>query len=168
LLSVARELGVCDALPASLSFEQSGPSRIPAAADTYDVVLSSCMFEHASDVDGMMREIARVLRPTGVFYLDVWPLYYSEHGGHVWPWYPGEPFPHLARRRLAAEAESLHRTTNRLTLARLQKAMRPARLATRKLYLYGTGPVHIPDGLDRRHSLADLGIGGVRLLATHG
>ena len=32
----------------------------------------------------MLVEVRRILRPHGVFFLQIWPLYYSLHGGHLW------------------------------------------------------------------------------------
>ena len=29
-----------------------------------------------------------------MLFLQLWPFFYSEHGGHLWPHYD-EPFPHL-------------------------------------------------------------------------
>ena len=67
--------------PTCASRSRSRPV-IPAADDAFDVVLSWSAFEHIEDPPAVMREIARVLRPDGVFLLQLWPFYHSEHGSH--------------------------------------------------------------------------------------
>lgn len=57
----------------------------------FDAAFAWSVFEHVSDTPQALREIHRVLRPGGAFYLIINPLYYSAHGGHLWhileePW----------------------------------------------------------------------------------
>ena len=51
------------------------------------------MFEHVDDPVGLLGEVSRVIKPDGVLFLQLWPFYDSEHGGHLWPHYDG-PYPH--------------------------------------------------------------------------
>ena len=88
LLAEARREGVAEALPDNLRFAVSEPTVIPAEDDAFDVVLSWSAFEHIDDPPAVMREIARVLRPDGVFLLQLWPFYNSEQGSHLWLWFP--------------------------------------------------------------------------------
>ncbi|HEX3433923.1 MAG TPA: class I SAM-dependent methyltransferase, partial [Solirubrobacteraceae bacterium] len=67
-----------------LSFAQSEPDRIPAPNDTFDVVFSWSVFEHVSNPVLMLNEVHRILKPEGVFFLQLWPFFHSQHGGHLW------------------------------------------------------------------------------------
>jgi SAM-dependent methyltransferase len=177
LRRIAAAAGVGDALPASLSFETSRVDQLPAEDDTFDVVVTWSVFEHVSYPVRMLSEISRVLKPDGILFLQLWPFFYSEHGGHLWPHYD-EEFPHLrrtdeeirehirgrrgtdaTRRDAVDEYESL----NRITVDELQNAILAAGMTVTKLELL-TGAVHVP--VDLGHlPLSRLGVGGVKLLA---
>jgi SAM-dependent methyltransferase len=49
---------------------------------TFDVVVSRDTFEHIHDLPAMLREVARLLRPDGRFYVGFGPLYRSPFGDH--------------------------------------------------------------------------------------
>jgi len=70
--------------------DQSLPYRDAA----FDAVFAWSVFEHVDDVPFALREIHRVLRPGGAFYLMINPLYLSAHGGHLWN-VLDEPWIHL-------------------------------------------------------------------------
>jgi hypothetical protein len=59
-----------------------------------DVVITWSVFEHVSNVPELLAEIRRVLVNDGLLFIQIWPLFFSEHGSHLWPWFD-EPFPHL-------------------------------------------------------------------------
>jgi SAM-dependent methyltransferase len=178
LRRMAAAAGVAEGLPEALSFATSGIDQLPAEDDTFDVVVTWSVFEHVSHPVRMLSEISRVLKPDGILFLQLWPFYYSEHGGHLWPHYDGE-FPHLrhtdeeirehlrgqrgtdaTRRDAVDEYESL----NRITVDQLQNAILAAGMTVTKLQLL-TSAVHIP--LDLGHMpLSLLGVGGVKLLAV--
>lgn len=164
-------------LPECLSFATSGIDQVPADNDRFDLVLTWSVFEHVTHPVTMLAEIARILKPDGVLFLQLWPFYYSEHGGHLWPHYQ-ESFPHLlhgdedirgrlqgrrgtdARRDAIDEYESL----NRISLDDLHRAILSAGLLVTKLELLTTA-VHIPREL--AHFPPSLvGVGGVKLLAV--
>ena len=73
------------------------PTRISTSIVTWSV------FEHVDDPVAMLGEVRRVIKPDGYLFLQLWPFYDSEHGGHLWPHYEG-PFPHLLRQRRADPA----------------------------------------------------------------
>jgi SAM-dependent methyltransferase len=176
LLRGARAAGAAEALPQGLRFEHSEPTSIPAPDDYFDVVFSWSVFEHVDDPVGLLADVRRVIKPDGCFFLQLWPFFDSEHGGHLWPHYDG-PFPHHLRRdeqileeiegsratdpRRAAEDE--YRSLNRITLEDLHRALLVNGFAVFKLKLLADA-VHIPRQLSHR-PLADLGVGGVELLA---
>lgn len=62
--------------------------RIPRASESVDVVVANMVFEHIDDFEPALAEIARVLRPGGVF-LNLFPSSVVWREGHV-----GLPFVH--------------------------------------------------------------------------
>ncbi len=178
LARAAQAAGVADELPPELSFMVSEPTHIPAEDDMFDFAVTWSVFEHVSAPEQMFHEIHRVLKPEGVLFLQLWPFYFSEHGGHLWPHYE-EPFPHLlhadeevrghvkGRRATDAtrgDAVEEYDSLNRVTLDDLQRAMLSAGLVVTKLELV-SDTVHIPRELAHL-PLSSLGIGGVKLLAV--
>jgi SAM-dependent methyltransferase len=177
LRRTAAAAGVAQSLPEALSFETSGIDQLPAEDDSFDVVVTWSVFEHVHYPVRMLSEISRILKPDGILFLQLWPFFYSEHGGHLWPHYD-EEFPHLrrtdeeirehlrgrrgtdaTRRDAIDEYESL----NRITLDQLQNSILAAGMTVTKLELL-TSAVHIP--VDLGHMpLSQLGVGGVKLLA---
>ncbi len=173
----AQAAEVADELPANLEFARSEPDRLPALDETFDVVVSWSLFEHVENPVALLGEIRRILKPDGVFLLQVFPFFLSEHGGHLWMHYD-EAFPHLVHPRdeilariegrpgtdPASTADEEYRSLSRITLDELQRAMLTSGLVCTKLELI-TSAVHIPPRLANRR-LADLGVSGVKLLAV--
>jgi ubiquinone/menaquinone biosynthesis C-methylase UbiE len=56
---------------------------IPFGDASFDVVVSSAAFEHVHDVEGMLREVARVLRPGGMLFAQFSPLWWHYNGPHL-------------------------------------------------------------------------------------
>jgi SAM-dependent methyltransferase len=172
----AAAAGVADELPESLSFATSLPTGLPADDDTFDAIVTWSAFEHVRQPVPLLAEIHRILKPDGVFFLQLWPFFDSEHGGHLWPHYE-EPFPHLlyadedirehvrGRRGTDPDRDAVdeYESLNRITLADLQRALLAAGLIVTKLELMTTA-VHIPPQLAHL-PLELLGVGGVKLLA---
>jgi SAM-dependent methyltransferase len=181
LVREARAHGVAEGLPPNLHFVRSEIFSLPTETASFDAVFTWSAFEHVADPTRLLGEIKRVLRPDGFLFLQLWPFYYSEHGGHLWEWFPDETFVALRRPpdEVAAAirgnpqgdphwAESrLHdfRTLNRLTLNGLQRALLEAGFAIRKVELL-SNVFNLPEGIDREFPLTDLAISGVKLLAT--
>lgn len=177
LVRAAAAAGVADELPECLSFAASSPDQVPAEHDRFDIVVTWSAFEHVSQPATMLSEIARILRPDGVLFLQLWPFYYSEHGGHLWPHYD-EPFPHLhnsdpaVRERLrgrrgtapSRDAVDEYESLNRISVDDLHRAALAAGLLVTKLELL-TDAVHIPRELTHL-PLSHVGVGGVKLLAV--
>jgi len=144
--------------PEGLRFERSLEDRIPAPDDSFDFVVSWSAFEHVSDLAAMFGEIRRILTPTGIVMIQLYPFYFSEHGDHGWE-RPG--FDHLVTGRDEVPGGAY---VNRITLDDLHAGMRAGGLRIAKLELIHH-PFHLP------HELADvppsrLAIGGIKLLAV--
>jgi SAM-dependent methyltransferase len=177
LLRAAEAAGVSTELPACLSFETSAPEHIPAPDASFDIVYSWSVFEHVSNPVALLHEIRRVLKDDGCLFLQLWPFYHSEHGGHLWIQYD-DPFPHLTRDDVAIvdqvrgeratdpsrTADDEYHSLNRITLDELQRAMLASGLLVTKLHVLTT-TVHIPPRL-AHVPLSLLGVGGVELLAV--
>lgn len=159
------------------SFMVSEEDRIPAPNDTFDVAISWSSFEHVSRPVAMLREIRRILKPSGVLFLQIWPLYFSQHGGHLWQSI-SEPFPHLQHpphileRRIGGrhgtdrsrDAIDELRSLNRLTLDDLHRSLLAAGMRPSKVELQAE-TFHVPEAV-AHHSLSDLAVSGVKLLAV--
>lgn len=177
LVRSAQAAGVAERLPEQLSFARSEVDRLPAPDDYFDVLVTWSVFEHVSEPVRMLSEVARVLKPGGLLFLQLWPFYYSEHGGHLWPHYE-EPFPHLLHRREAVEERITgrratdptrdgldeFRSLNQITVDQLQRALLAAGLRTAKLELL-TNALYIPPALAHL-PLSEVGISGVKLVAV--
>jgi 2-polyprenyl-3-methyl-5-hydroxy-6-metoxy-1,4-benzoquinol methylase len=179
LLEQARRYAGIESLPANLTFKASEPVRLDAPDAGYDVVITWSAFEHVAEPERLLREMRRILRPTGVLFLQLWPFYHSSKGSHLWDWFP-EPFHHLlgddAEIAAAMRASDRHerdwteymleeyRGLNRITLDDLHGALMAAGFSVR-VFEPMTHRTHIPPGLDR-YPLSTLGVAGVKLLAA--
>lgn len=179
LLRTLRAAGIDEDLPHAdrFSFAQSGPASVPAPDDFFDVAYSWSVFEHVDQPIAMFREIRRILKPDGVFFLQLWPFFGSGHGGHLWK-STDEPFAHLRRspfelndflRGKAATdptrpADDEFRSLNRITVDSLQRGLLSAGLRISKVELLSE-TVHIPQELSHL-PLSDLSISGIKLLAV--
>jgi SAM-dependent methyltransferase len=78
-------------------FRQATADRIDADDGEFDLAVSWSVMEHVFDREGYMREARRVIKPGGHLLVQVWPLWHSEHGHHLWQWL--HPFDHLRQGR---------------------------------------------------------------------
>jgi SAM-dependent methyltransferase len=171
--------GVEEELPDQnvLAFARSEPDHVPAPNDTFDVVFTWSVFEHVSNPVEMLREVHRILKPDGIFFLQLWPFFNSQHGGHLWLTID-EPFAHLIRSPFEIEqalkgepatdpsrpADDEFRSLNRLTLDGLQRALLDAHLRIAKIELISEA-AHVPATLAHL-PISELAISGVKLLAV--
>ncbi|HSZ13186.1 MAG TPA: class I SAM-dependent methyltransferase [Solirubrobacteraceae bacterium] len=177
----AREEGVDAADLGGLDFEQSTTTRIPVEDGAFDFAFSWSAFEHISRPIEVLTEIKRILSPAGAFFLQLWPFYHSSKGSHLWEWFP-EDYHHLQRAEcdivqelevsdvkpadwtsmMSREFQHL----NRITVDELQRSMLAAGFVVRRVELL-TGATRLTPELGR-YSWLDLGIGGIKLIATPG
>jgi len=76
-----------------LEFRTIVPGALDARDGEFDIGLSWSAMEHVFDRVGYMREARRVIKPYGHLFVQVWPMWHSEHGHHLWQWL--QPFDHL-------------------------------------------------------------------------
>jgi SAM-dependent methyltransferase len=179
LLVLARRERVVDELPANLAFHQSDVRSVPAGNDSFDIVVSWSTFEHVEDSRALLREIHRILRPSGLLMIQIWPLYHSQHGSHLWQYFP-EGFVQLLRSRAEVEnavraepgpdpewAEALiaqFRSCNEITVDGLQRDLTGTGFQIHKVELLSEA-FHLPPGLEG-YPLSLIGISGLKLLAS--
>jgi len=166
-------------LPNCLKFSKCTETTLPFPDASFDVVISWSVFEHVSDPVAVLSEIHRVLRPGGYMFLQIWPLFHSQRGSHLWNWYP-EGWEHLQK-----SADSLHtdiseklsespelleatlvdlETLNRLTMDQLQDSISASGMTIRRVALQAD-TINIAPSL-LRYRLTDLAISGVKILAS--
>jgi ubiquinone/menaquinone biosynthesis C-methylase UbiE len=179
LTRLASEEGVGTSDWDGLSFERSEVARLPAEDGAFDFVTSWSAFEHISRPTDVLREIRRILADGGAFFLQLWPFYYSAKGSHLWEWFP-EDHHHLQRAESEIVAE-LHASDlkptdwtqmmarefqhlNRITVEELQRSVLSAGFVVRRLELL-TSPTRLTPELGR-YSWLDLGVSGIKLIAT--
>jgi len=70
-----------------LDLRTADAAALPFADGIFDVVVSTAAFEHIADLDGAVREVARVLKPGGLTHINI-HLFTSLSGGHhlEWTW----------------------------------------------------------------------------------
>ncbi len=179
LLAEARQEARIKKLPESLDFVVSAPDRIPAEDKSFDIVVTWSAFEHVADPESLLRDIKRVMTDDGVLFLQLWPFYNSEHGTHLWQWFPDgyAQFTHSDEQIAAAiKADAStdpgwgemmlgeFRALNRITLDDLGEAISAAGLRAVRLKLL-TGDSFLPPETAGT-ALSALAISGVQLLAV--
>jgi ubiquinone/menaquinone biosynthesis C-methylase UbiE len=161
-----------------LSFAVSEEYDLDLPDASVDVAVTWSVFEHVTDPVALLREIRRVLVTDGLLFIQIWPLFYSEHGSHLWPWFD-EPFPHLrlsdaeiqdtlvsrtGSAELAQAMQDLYGSCNRITLDGLGEALIEAGFFISKVQTDQTA-VHIPPELQKM-PLSLLTGSGVKITAV--
>jgi ubiquinone/menaquinone biosynthesis C-methylase UbiE len=181
LKEAAARAGLAPDLPECLEFARSETVSIPAEDESFDFVVTWSAFGHIAEPVAVAREMRRIIRPTGLLFLQLWPFFHSEHGSHLWDWFPGETFVQLTRSPDEIEAvlrdnprgpvpdwnEIMLRefsALNRITLDELQRALLAGGFVVRALDVE-TPVVDLPADV-ARYRLADLGIAGIKLIAV--
>lgn len=181
LVSAAARVLRGSGLPSNLSFQQCGETSLPAADGTFDCVITWSAFEHISDPVAVLREIRRVLKPTGHLFLQLSPFYDSPKGSHLEGWYPEGFVQHrLTKEQIESHVRAnplpgrpdwhadhmleAYDTLNRITLDDLQAALHQAGFDIRVAQLYSLR-ARIPAEA-RAVALSSLLIDGVKLVAV--
>ncbi|MFC1781266.1 class I SAM-dependent methyltransferase [Planctomycetota bacterium] len=68
----------------NVEFVLSINNRIPLQDRCVDMVVSHSVLEHVEDLDSSLSEINRILKPKGLLFLTVSPLYFSSFGAHLY------------------------------------------------------------------------------------
>ncbi|RNM13789.1 class I SAM-dependent methyltransferase [Nocardioides pocheonensis] len=162
----------------ALRFVRSEPDTVPAPDESFDLATAWSVFEHVTHPRPLLAEVLRVLRPGGVFFLQVWPLWFSEHGSHLWPFFdetfvhltksPEEIRAHLDERLgsgpLASGMFDLYQSCNRLTVDDIQAALRAVGFHLGMVRLSGSA-IHVPPQL-QDVPVSKLAIEGFSIIAV--
>jgi ubiquinone/menaquinone biosynthesis C-methylase UbiE len=194
LLPRAREVLGMQALPEGLEYRQGvlgEPLRY--ANGEFDAVYSWSVFEHVDGVDWLLKEVARVLKRRGIFFLQIEPLYYSPFGSHLLrlieqPWAhllhsdseylalaeaaedhtPVEEKDLLYRNNAFAEVKKYligeYHSLNRIRTIDLVKAVRRAGFEILTCELGQIRDIPVPPVLTQKHDLHDLITNEIRLV----
>lgn len=176
LLQRAIEEDVLKKLPTNLTFLKSKIDYLPANDKTFDFIISWSAFEHISNPIAVLKEMRRIIKPSGVMFIQIWPLYYSQYGSHLRDWFPDGWEQHLLSLQkiknillsskknnsnyMANEYESL----NKITIDELQYSLIKSGFKIAKVELE-TSPFHLPIEL-KNIPISKLAISGIKLLAT--
>ena len=182
-----------DGLPPGLRFKACTPDRIPARDDSFDAVISWSAFEHIHDPVATIREVRRILRRDGIFFLQTYPFFLSEHGSHLEEWYPRgfahqDPFdaiatkvsPQFAKNRELHPPQVGHArhgnkqpgdamiwdylNLNRIRLDELHRALLQGGFWVSKVEAMAPA-IHLPRNQNFR-SLSEVLIAGIKLIAV--
>lgn len=105
------------ALDAGVDLRQMDAEALELADASVDVAFSFNAFEHFPHPDRVLAELARVVRPGGLVYMDFGPLYMSPFGEHAYrsipvPYchilWPGDVLNDYARRHGVPEIDFAH------------------------------------------------------------
>ena len=69
---------------AKLSRIQNTELHIPIESESIDVAFSWSTFEHVSHPYEALQELQRVIKPNGYLFIQIFPMYFSAHGHHMW------------------------------------------------------------------------------------
>ena len=165
-------------LPTNLEFGVCTPTEIPIPDCSMDVVLSWSVFEHVANPVAVLTELRRIIRPGGFMFLQIWPLFNSQHGSHLWYWYPEGWVQHLIDHGQVEREVSQNQampadvtgemltdfnTLNRLTVSELQRALSATGFRIRRIHLQ-SDLIEVPRELSHL-LITDLAISGVKLIA---
>lgn len=89
------ELGL-SALPDNLDLHRVEPGHLHNTSDRFDVIYSWSVFEHVDMrvIDDVIELLYNSLKPDGVVFIQIAPLYYSSEGSHLNDFIK-EPWGHL-------------------------------------------------------------------------
>ena len=162
----------------SLKFAISTPNVIPVSDESFDIVTAWSVFEHVDSPVDLLHEIFRSLKPGGSLFIQVWPLWFSEHGSHLWPFFDetfvqltrtdSEIESHLGTRfddpEIATSFFDLFKSCNKTTVDDLQIALLDAGFFIGRCELDGAS-IHVPASL-QRVPLSKHAVQGVKLIAV--
>ena len=69
--------------PRDVEYIQSDGATIDIPDNFIDLLVSHSVVEHVEDLPGSMKEINRIVKPGGLIYITVSPLYFSPTGSHI-------------------------------------------------------------------------------------
>ena len=178
LIAAARSAGYeKQAAAASLEFKQSSPSEIPYSSNRFDHIYSWSVFEHVWSPIPLLKEARRVLKSNGTLFIQIWPMWKSQYGAHLFDKF--ENWSHLVRSReevirkhedvignpdLFHFATASYDSCTRIEIDELQRAILAA--GFKVIWVeFITGAFSIPDNLQHL-AWREMGLQGIKLVAV--
>jgi len=141
-LPLAKEQIGIGRLPERLELKQISPGDSLDDGTKYDLIYSWSVFEHVEQslIPRALESLRQVIKPNGILFIQIAPLYYSAEGSHMMPWVR-VPWGHLIYQhdifyhnlaRVVGDGEELrslwstYRTLNKLTAPQLVDAVKAA------------------------------------------
>lgn len=95
-LPLAKQQIGLQALPDNLELIKVRPGEMHSEIEKFDLIYSWSVFEHVEQIsiEPILRSVSKMLKPNGLFFIQIAPLYHSAEGSHLKPWIP-EPWAHL-------------------------------------------------------------------------
>lgn len=151
-------------LPNQLALFEVLPGNLHNEHDRFDLVYSWSVFEHIDQrlISSILNKLRLALKPDGLLFIQIAPLYYSPNGSHLAAWLP-EPWEHLTQQhsihieRLASKTANpeelaslrwMYETLNRLTAAGLLAEVSMCGFEVIRHYEAKREDLTIPVGLD--------------------
>lgn len=133
----------------------------------FDHVYSRDVFEHVFDPVPLVKSVYRVLKPGGTFFVQVWPLWHSEWGAHLFDGF--ERWSHLVESRdeiLSKFSHPLHKISfdscARTSIEEMQRAFLAGRFETVLVELISTP--FTPTPRSQHLSWTTMGVSGFKAL----
>jgi SAM-dependent methyltransferase len=160
--------GVTNANDADLNFIESIDGLSNIETDSIDHAFSRDVFEHVFSPVPLLRAIDRVLKPGGTLYIQIWPLWHSEWGAHLFdkfkPW-----SHHVKSRQEILEAYDFwppavesYDSCARTSIDDLQRACTVAGFRALRIEFYA--PIFGPSPETDHLSWTTMGIAGIKVL----
>ncbi len=165
----------CKALPSNLMTKQIAPGENFFPDTKFDLIYSWSAFEHVEQplIDAVIQQLVSKLKPGGLLFTQIAPLYHSAEGGHLFHKIP-IPWGHLSTQdsvyfpKLASACESkqevdalwsCYQTLNKLTVPELKRRFSRIGLKLVKDYMTQNGrgepPIELKEVFDREVPVTD-------------
>jgi ubiquinone/menaquinone biosynthesis C-methylase UbiE len=76
-----------------IKFIEDRVENVKFDGEYFDVITIVDVLEHVDNPEILLKEAYRILKPEGYLLINISPLYYSQIGHHLWPYFPREKFP---------------------------------------------------------------------------
>jgi cyclopropane fatty-acyl-phospholipid synthase-like methyltransferase len=123
----ANAAGVTEASSAAVDFRGSDENLSTLNGEMFDHAYSIDVFEHVYNPVLLLQSVYRVLKPGATFFVQIWPLWHSEWGAHLFDGF--KPWSHLVESRDEVLSKFTHEThsvsfdsCSRISLDDLQRA----------------------------------------------
>lgn len=152
----------------SINFGPSSKDLIDIEDEYFDHAFSRDVFEHVYDPISLLKAAHRVLKPAGTLCIQIWPLWHSEWGAHLFE--RQAPWEHLVSSREDIlnrwdgiwQAKDSYDSCARTSVDDLQRACLAAGFRAVRVEL--VAPVFSPSEFADHLRWTEMGIAGIKVL----